>query len=246
MKIKSYFLILTLFFSANLHSFMVHIIGDSHAFFCFNNTQSGITANEISTFYYSKNDLNITIPFYIHWLGSRTMHRVGRDGIQGLNIRQLGVQENDIAVFLFGEVDVRCHIGRQRDQEKRDSNEVIETLVRNYLQVIADNKKTYNNIFCVVVSVTPPCDRGFNPAYPFYGPLQERVTITKELNKFLQYYGQKTDISFLDIYSMYAEPDGSLGVSLSDGIIHINPKYNTPIKEKLVELLINNNMFYIN
>lgn len=166
------------------------------------------------------------------------MHRIGRDGLRGLNIKQLGVQEGDVAVFLFGEIDVRCHIGRQRDEKGRSCSEIIETLVCNYLQTISDNRRNYANLTCVVVSITPPCDRGFNITYPFYGPLSERVAITQELNSCLYKYGQQQDIYFLDVYSMFADSDGSLGFGVSDGIVHINPKYNGPIKEKLVEYLL--------
>lgn len=240
MNIKAhYFIILAMFIGLHIHSFNIHVIGDSHAFFCFNNTESGITADEVSYFRYLKDGLRIKIPFHIHWLGSRTMHRVGRDGLAGLNIKKLGVQEGDVAVFLFGEVDVRCHIGRQRDEKGRAQSKVIQALAHSYLKTISDNKNQYKNLTCFVVSVTPPCDRGFNPAYPFYGSLSERVAITRELNSALHEYAQKNDIKFLDIYSMYAQEDGSLGLAVSDGIVHINPKYNYHIKEKLIEFLIN-------
>lgn len=238
MKIKArYFIILALLIPHDIVSLTVHVIGDSHAFFCFNNTQSGITADEISTFLYAKNGLNISLPFYIHWLGSRTMHRVGRDKLQGLNIKKLGVKEGDVAIFLFGEVDVRCHIGRQRDEKRRTQGEIIETLAQNYLSTIAANKKLYTDVTCIVASVTPPCDRGFNPSFPFYGPLSERVAITQELNNCLCNFGKQHEINFLDIYSIYTQQDGSLGLDLSDGIIHINPKYNNLIKEKLIDLI---------
>jgi hypothetical protein len=216
----------------------IHIIGDSHGFFCFNNTQSGITADEKSVFHYSKNGNSISVPFYIHWLGSRTMHRVGRDGLVGLNIKNLGVHEGDVVVFLFGEVDVRCHIGRQRDEKVREQSEVINTLANAYIETLASNKKLYTNIVCFVCSITPPCDRGYNSSYPFYGSLSERVSITQELNNSLKECSRKHGIHFLDVYSIYAQDDGSLGLAVSDGIIHINPKYNYHIKEKLIEALI--------
>lgn len=247
MKIFSiYFFIFVLFIPIHVSSFTVHVLGDSHAFFCFNNTQSGITADEMSTFHYVKDGKSCSLSFYIHWLGSRTMHRVGRDGLSGLNIKRFGVKEGDVVVFLFGEVDVRCHIGKQRDQFKRSQAEVIQTLASNYLRTIYENKRQYKNITCIVASVTPPCDRGYNPSYPFYGPLQDRVRITQELNEALSLHGQRLGIHFLDIYSMYAQEDGSLGVALSDGIVHISPRHNGPIKEKLVDILIENNMIHGN
>lgn len=239
-----YILFFAIIINTYSYGFKVHVIGDSHGFFCFNNTQSGITSDEISSFHYAKNGIDVRVPFHIHWLGSRTMHRIGRDGLHGLNIRALGVREGDVAVFLFGEVDARCHIGRQRDEKTRDQQEVIETLALNYVKTVASNKNQYAHVTCFIVSVTPPCDRGYNVSYPFYGPLSERVSITKDLNNCLKKHGNDIGIHFLDVYSMYAQEDGSLGLEVSDGIIHINPRYNYHIKEKLIEDLIEKNIIW--
>jgi len=207
----------------------VHIIGDSHAYFCFNNSGSNATHDERSVF--------AGVPWFIHWLGSRTMYRVGRDGLKGLDITSYNIHENDIAVFLFGEVDVRCHIGKQRDEKGRKEEEVIDTLVNKYIQVINSNRKKCNQLTCVVASIVPPSDQNFNSSYPCYGVLNERVRITREVNQCLQKYCLENGILFLDIYSLYAKNDGSLNESLSDGIVHVHPKKNNVIKEKLLELI---------
>lgn len=210
----------------------VHILGDSHAYFCFNNSGSNATHDERSVF--------AGVPWFIHWLGSRTMYRVGRDGLKGLDITGYNIHENDIAVFLFGEVDVRCHIGKQRDEKGRKEEEVIDTLVHKYIQTITANKLQYKSLTCVVASIVPPSDQNFNSSYPYYGVLNERVRITREINKCLQKYCLENEILFLDIYSLYAKNDGSLNELLSDGIVHVNPKKNKMIKEKLMELISKN------
>jgi hypothetical protein len=53
----------------------------------------------------------------LHYVGPITMHRIGRDGLNFLDMTSYGVQENEVAIFVFGEIDCRCHIGKQRDKQ---------------------------------------------------------------------------------------------------------------------------------
>ncbi|MCX5921935.1 MAG: SGNH/GDSL hydrolase family protein [Candidatus Dependentiae bacterium] len=224
--------------SHGLYGFDMYIIGDSHACFCFNNTVPACPTNVNFVFEYSKDSFTYRMPFHINSFVSRTMFRVGRDGLRGLDIRALGVCENDVAVFTFGEIDVRYHIGRQRDKQGRSTEEIIDSLVSAYIGTIQANKNNYTNVTCVIVSVLPPCDKGFSYEYPIYGSLQDRVAITRAVNERLKSYSQLHGIYFLDIYSMYALENGALNESLSDGIVHVNQHQNTPIKEALVELIM--------
>jgi len=221
----------------HINAATIHVIGDSHGFFCFNNKQSLITKDEQSLFFYSKNEKYDAFPFYIHWLESRTMFRVGRDGVAGLNIKRYGVGEGDMVVFVFGEVDVRCHIGKQRDEKQREEQEVIDSLASSYIAAIKSNMKNYSSLKCVVMSIVPPSDKGFNIAYPYYHTLADRVKLTRSLNDNLRNKCERNGIYYLDIYSLFAKEDGSLNESISDGIIHIHPKNNKIIKEKLIELI---------
>jgi hypothetical protein len=71
---------------------MIHIFGDSHA----NNNFNNIKYNNICN----------------HYQNSITMHRVGRDNINFINFINYNINNNDIVIYQFGEVDCRCHIGR--------------------------------------------------------------------------------------------------------------------------------------
>ena len=223
--------------SLNVVALNIHVIGDSHAFFCFTNTYASGPSDEHSIFYGSKNGMQYSLSFLIHPLVSRTLHRVGRDGIRGLNIRNFGVQDGDIVVFLFGEVDVRCHIGRQRDECGRSQQEIIETLVTNYFKTIQENVSGYRDLICIVASLVPPCDQGFNPVQPFYGLLSDRVTITQQLNGLLKGSATMYGMHYLDIYALYAQEDGSFNLTLSDGIVHVSPRHNRLIKEALADII---------
>lgn len=239
MKYPIFCLILSVFFSNYVQSMTIHVVGDSHAFFCFNNTLSGITKDEISVFNYNHDGINLKVPFYIHWLGSRTMFRVGRDSINGLNVRHFSIKEGDVVVFVFGEIDVRIHIGSQRDERRRDLNEIISTLVDKYMKTILANKKQYTNLTCVVASVMPPSDNNYNPVLPYHGSLGDRVKITQLLNQQMKQSCQMHDLIYLDIYSLFASHrDGSLITELSDGIVHVHPSKNRPIKDCLINHLL--------
>lgn len=233
-----FFILITILgHSAHLLCSKIHVFGDSHASFCFSNERTAIPRDEESIFRYKKNEGLRPVQFAIHWLGSKTMHAIGRDGLNVLNLRNFNVEEGDIAVFVFGEIDARCHIGKQRDLKNRQIDEIIDTLARNFLNCIYENKQLFKRLTCVVVSVTPPTNNAYNWVYPYYGSLQERADITKQLNFKLQELCASFKFKFLDIHSHYATPEGTLDDSTSDGVVHVNPQTNDQIKQMLIDLL---------
>ncbi len=220
---------------------LIHVFGDSHASFCFSNNKF-LAFTEYSFFNYFHNNAQVFLPFVISAYISKTMHGVSSKGLDLINIKNSWVQENDIVIFAFGEVDVRAHIGRQRDEKKRDLSEIIDTLVTKYFKFIKANKQQFNNIYCVVMSVVPPSDTCVDPSMPFYGTLEDRVNITKMLNQKLQNVCRQEKFEFLDVYSLFANEKGFLIYQLSDGCMHINMLHNTIIKNKLIELLQSKNI----
>ena len=188
---------------------MIHIIGDSHSLM-FQNIEGCI----------------------IHHVGPITMHRIGRDGI---NIKNYGVRENDFVVFTFGEIDVRCHIGIQRDKQNRAVEEIIETLAQNILLSILQNNRQFTNIHFLICSVVPPTNAHYNPQFPFYGTLVDRIMLTKKLNRNLKSKCESRNVGFLDIYDFYSLENGELNPAMSDGIIHIHSSSNDKIKQCLLD-----------
>jgi hypothetical protein len=199
---------------------IIHVIGDSHS-------------REFSQ-----------IPgCVIQWIESVTMHRVGRDGFSAIYLPAFGVKEEEVAVFTFGEIDARCHIGRQRDLFNQNVDDVIETLAIKYLNTILQNRLLYNKVTCIVYSVTPPTYRGgCNLELPFYGSIEDRIMITKKLNARLADLCAQVGILFLDVYNDYAGPDGTLNTALSDGSVHINAACSQFIQAKLYQLIMNNSL----
>ena len=208
----------------------IYVFGDSHAFFSFCEITTDFikpicpVASE-SFFRYRQE----TFRFIVRPAIAVTMHRVGRDGVAFLDLAALRV-ENCIVVFNFGEVDCRCHIGRQVREKKRCLVEVINTLVENYISFIEFTQRKSNHVVCVVLSVVPPTDNVFNPDAPYYGSLSDRIIITNLLNQRLQAVCLDRKITFLDPYSMFKDQEGALIYELSDRNVHINPNINHLIK----------------
>lgn len=167
------------------------------------------------------------------------MHRIGRDG---LSTKNRGVKEGDIVIFAYGEIDVRCHINKQINQHSRSLDAVIDTLASNYVHAILHNRSCYNDLICMIYSVTPPRDGLNNPDFPCSGTIEDRVIATKQLNAKLSELCAQHDILFIDVYDHYALADGTLNLALSDESVHISPKYNTPIWDTIKCLLMTRNL----
>lgn len=239
MNYNIYWCFLLLFLSQSIQAKQIHIFGDSHASFCFSNERTEIPRKEHSYYHYMDDSISKQIEFSINWFGSKTMFSIARDRLNAINLKNFGVQEDDVVVFVFGEIDARCHIGKQRDIKKRDLEEIINSLTRGFIQAIEENKMLFQTLYCVVVSVTPPTNDAFNEVFPYHGTLEDRATITRQLNDALQSLCTQHAIDFLDIYSHYANKDGILDNAQSDGVVHVNPKENNRIKDQLIRLLIN-------
>lgn len=201
-----------------------HFFGDSHISFCFS---PDAIDHEYRTTTFEHQDAHYTIhiPYRVHHIAATTMHRIGRDGIKGLNVSTRGVHNGDIVVFLFGEIDARCHIGRQRDQLGRDVDEIITTLVHNYVRTIHTNCALFEHITPVIALVVPPSDLEYNPSFPYWGLLSDRAMITRKLNDMLKLFASRYNIPIVDTYAPFALRDGSIIPSLTDGTVHINKRF---------------------
>lgn len=240
MKIKytiifSYISIMTCIINANFKE--IYVFGDSHVFYSFHDFTIDFSkfiapTNVESLFRYKQN----LFKFIIRPSIATTMYRVGRDQTKFLDLRNLGIN-NCVVLFNFGEVDCRCHIGKQVIEKKRKIEEVIEALVQNYIKFIKLTQKQVANLIYVVIAVIPPTDIFFNPDAPRYGSLENRVSITNMLNEKLQKECFKSDIIFLDPYTIFRDQDGTLILEFSDRVVHVNPNINYFIKEYILSEL---------
>lgn len=208
---------------------MIHIFGDSHGIFNFQNLEF-VHCN--------------------HSTLSITMHRFGRDRLQFLDFTKYGVSNNDIIVYQIGEIDCRCHIGKQI-LKGRALEEIIETLTENFIQSILENIQQYQQLYIVVCCIPPPTDEEYYELqhgkmpdsfpYPFVGTNKERVEYTKKINQTLKEKCEKHKFHFLDYYHDYCDSNGLLITKLSDNTVHI--KDNSKILKMFSDFIITS--FYI-
>jgi hypothetical protein len=176
------------------------VFGDSHAFAMFNGHP------RIHVIYYY----------------ACTMHAIGRDGLDFLRLEHHGVEDGDEVVLLFGEIDARIHIARQRDNHGRAPDEVIATLVDAYVAALDAKVASYRQLGVTVAAVLPPSNDPRLVADPQLAPtgsIEDRVRFTQQLNRRLRAAVEPRGYRFLDLNSLYAAPDGTLpGAITSDGL----------------------------
>lgn len=219
---------------------VLHIIGDSHVWNCFTpNTTIGCRSNVLVR----TSDVSRTcVPYayqFTHHLGSRTMHFAGRGGSLLAIAKDSRLKPGDAAVWVFGEIDARCHILRQQADHGRALDEIIDTLARDYVEEILQVRRAYDGIRCVVFAPIPPLDNpGYtSDAFPICGSIDERVAATRQLRRVLSDLCDHHELSFLDVSAHYESARGDLRWELSDHFCHIGCAAQAPAVEGLYELL---------
>ncbi len=194
----------------------LHVFGDSHSVACFGRI------SEID----------------MHWVRAVTMHRIGRDGADFL-LEGITILPGDILIFVFGEIDVRAHIGRIADATGRPRRELLEELVDAFLTSISRAAANLGDVRVILTSVVPPSPSHLadTKAFPVWGTLDDRVALTIALNRMLANGARKLGFDFLDFHADYADQAGAMIAGLSDGGVHIAPGYTEPIFHKLQELV---------
>jgi hypothetical protein len=180
---------------------MIYIFGDSHARFNFTDLElPNINLNESSI----------------------TMHRIGRDSAI-INLDQNYCSPDSIFVISYGEIDCRCHIGKQV-RLGRSVDEVCNTLVDAYIKAITTNITSYKKI--IICPVVPPmsnkkCILPSDFPYPMIGDDEERSKNTRHVNSLLKKACELHGFTYLDFYNHYTDLDGTLNYEYSDKIVHI-------------------------
>lgn len=170
---------------------------------------------------------------------SITMHRIGRDN-QIINFINFFNNPQSTFLLFYGEVDCRCHIGKQIALGRK-LDEIVEELVSNYFRTIKNNITKYKKI--IIGSVTPPSRKDkyesihgpITHAFPFVGTDEERALYTRLVNEKLKEYCEKYKYTFLDLSSYYTDTDGMMIFEKSDTNVHIRD--NKYIHDKVIELM---------
>jgi hypothetical protein len=162
---------------------------------------------------------------------STTMYTISKN----TQFSETKFEDNDIIIFIFGEIDIRCRIHEQISKDKT-IDEIIDPLVDNYIKYIktCSNPKTK----CIITAPVPPTsaidgieDDG-NPEFPTRGSFRARCRYHNYLCNALRKC-EPHGILLFNPSRILSLPDGEFNPILTDKWrCHINNKY-TPIIENL-------------
>lgn len=187
----------------------LYIYGDSHAYLSFN---------------------NLTIPHLQLFQYAVTMNRIARDKAI-VNFHPAHLSSENIYCLVYGEVDVRCHIGKQVRLGRREMD-ICRSLVDGYFETIQGQLTTYKAIIIVgILCPTDPIDHTHENAHPagplpFVGTNEERIRYTKTMNTLLEEGCLKYGYIYFNPYEFYTREDGCLKYELSDGCIHLGTNHH--------------------
>lgn len=175
-----------------------------------------------------------------HHLGPKLMYSFGSNPFDVCNIKtpNYQVNENDIVIFCFGEIDCRCHVHKHITNENTYQS-IINELVEKYFAAIKQNVEQYNNLFVCVYNVVPPLQtkgKG-NPEYPFLGTNEERKEYHEYMNKQLKCMCQLHNYYFFDIYEQSCNKNGFIERSYTDkcGVHLRHAKHAKVVIEDIIE-----------
>ncbi|MDX2170752.1 MAG: hypothetical protein SF182_27020 [Deltaproteobacteria bacterium] len=219
---------------------VLHVIGDSHVYNCFTpNASIGCRPNVLLR----SADVNpVPIPYayqFTHHLGGRTLHHAGQPGALTAIAAEARVKDGDAVVWVFGEIDARCHIIKREREAGEPVDAVIETLVRNFVRGMLEVRHHYPRLRQVAFAPIPPLD---NPDYesatlPVVGSIAERVAATRLLRAVLAERCARHAIDVLDASAPFETERGDLRWDMSDHFCHIGSAYQGLVLDRLYALL---------
>lgn len=220
----------------------VHIFGDSHCLI-------------YSSHCIGKN--NILYNVEVHHLGPRTMYRIGRDKLKIINLKNLSaevqniddksnnkvpiVNEKDVVIYIFGEIDIRCHLLKQIENSNSNEDEIIDKLVTEYINAVKVNHSLFKNITSCIRFITPACQvKSTSSKRPIYGSLSERIKLTKKINKYLQLKCGMNNIIYINdniIHTKFTNKEGVLKKEFIEAGTHFNTKCLKFLEKQLLDIL---------
>lgn len=232
-----------LIFTTNIKDRVFHVIGDSHTLFLFSNPKyTGCRSNILV----ESSDLVNEGPtpwdyYYTHHINNKTMHGISNE--QFLHeefLRDRNVKDNDFLLFVFGEIDNRCHIWKQVEENGRALEEVINVLVQEYISNILKATSTFKGLTLCVFGIIPPLDNSNyqSEEFPIFGSIEQRIHSTQLLNETLEKKCAENGIRFFAVNEHYATEKGDLKWEVSDQFCHISSYFQEYALKKMLATMI--------
>jgi len=202
---------------------IIHCIGDSHTWQFIGKLPENLNINENISGYKNKYNNTITINnTNITFFG----YRCCEDGAYAYNIEKrkniidkilINTNQNDILIFMFGEVDCRYKIKSQMLKNNTTIEEEVLIVVNRYMDFI----KNYNSRKIIIWGPHP---QHTSPTHHYIDCFDsnERNTITKIFNEKLELFANKGNYSFITLFNeLIDKPE--LNNYFLDDTIHIKP-----------------------
>jgi len=185
----------------------LNIYGDSHALLLFHNLN--IVHRNLYSF-------------------GKTMYSLGRDKCI-TNFCETQINKNTTYCFVYGEVDVRAHVGKQVFYGKHHEH-ICNDLVNGYFRSIKANIREYKNI--IIVGIVPPTNSEDHTIckihtdvtggpLPFVGTDLDRKIYTDYMNSLIEKTCLEYGYKYFNPFSLYTREDGMMNRELSDGCVHV-------------------------
>jgi hypothetical protein len=185
------------------------------------------------------------VKIHTHHLGGKLMYSFGQQSLSLCNIKNFNVQENDVVIFCFGEIDCRNHV-HKHISDTNSYQTIIDSLTTDYFTAIKENINQYNTLKVCVYNVIPPsksfyCDP--THPYPFLGTNDERKLYYTYMNNRLKELCYANNFVFFDIYNECCNEEGFLKTEFSDGNVHLrNTTHSTTVLKKLLNIHTSENI----
>lgn len=193
----------------------VHVFGDSHAAYCFDRIDEAT----------------------IYWVGPVTMHRAAKEAAQFVPKLMADRTETDALVFMFGEIDIRCHLVSVANRMNTTVEHEAKILAERYVETVAEIKRTLAFQKVVIAQPPFPTDRKPSADFPFSGSIEDRILAHKALSSHLKRISSSKGLLFLPFDPKYSNPDGTLQRKFSDDGVHIMPIEAKALAKSLERLL---------
>ena len=161
--------------------------------------------------------------------GGMTFHAVGQFGPPELNL-----SPGDLVLYVFGEVDSRVHILKIAQQSGDTVEQTIVKLLNAYVEKVANYCGTRGAI-PFICACPPPAEKTTPEAVvPVLDSLAERCAREKLINEHLRRICAEHGIHVIDPWGPYRNPDGSLNMALSDGIVHVRDEERGTVRDAVM------------
>lgn len=168
-----------------------------------------------------------------HYLGFNTdlpltMHRCGTEGLNlaqipsrlGNGHERFPIKPGDTVIYCYGYNDIQYRVFEQT--ATRSLEDVLTTLVQNYIQIILHNQVTFQVQSCIYAVLPPPSKPIIHTTV---GSVTERIHATQRLNALLAKACLQHHLTFLDLSPQVTDTQGTLSASLSSDGIHLDKEY---------------------